>query len=217
MGQVTMKNLCTDQSVLYSQVMLLLEHIGVDEPRRSLIKDLSVEVPPGEVTLTSAPTALERTALSLIASGRMHPDHGTVQINGSSDARALRRHTALVDAPDITAPEHHMRVRDTVSEALALIPRTPRTANGGGSTQRNWLAERESTDLADVRVEDLPVQARLWLLLELAFTDPRVQCAVLDSPDRHDITPEALRTCLVGALGADQDRAVLAVVKGDQR
>lgn len=188
--------------------MLELEDVDFRGHRAPLLENVSATVGEGSLREIPAPTADARTALALICSGRARPDNGTVLIRGAADTARLRRSTALIDSPGITAPEHHMRARDLISESLGLIPRRRGTRV---PTASRWISEHEATDIADQPVEALPSELRLWLMTELAFTDPQVELAVMDSPDRHDISAEELSEALE-RIAEPEGRTVLAIV-----
>lgn len=194
--------------------MLRLQDVAFDGHRGQICEQTSFSLDDGAFTALQASTSLARTALALIASGRMKPDHGTVLIDGVEDLRALRRRTALVDSPGITAPEHHMTVKDVVSESLGLRPLRSRA---GGKARRvgarAWLADHDAGDLAGERIDTLEPLRRLGLLIELAFSDPSVRLAVIDSPDRHDVDLEQLADFLADRCAADAGRGVLALLE----
>lgn len=188
--------------------MLELEDVGFHGHHAPLLENVSASIGEGTLSEITAPTGDARTALALICSGRAAPDSGRVLIHGAAETARLRRSTALIDSPGITAPEHHMRARDLISESLGLIPRRrgiriPATAQ--------WIAEQEVADIADRPVDSLPSELRLWMMAELAFADPQVELVVLDSPDRHDISAEGLSETL--ELTAEpSERTVLAIL-----
>ena len=205
--------------------MLLAHNVAFDEHHYRLIEPTDFSAPEGQLALLHSSTALARTALALIASGRMQPDAGNVWYEDAGDpeqsaATGLRRRTALVDSPGITAPEHHMTVRQVVSEALALRPVSAETAGAPGRRRArrpplrslDWLARHQMDHLAKEKLVALDAESRLRLLIELAFADPAIRCAVVDSPDRHRIAADDLLCILDSLADADQPRAILAVV-----
>ena len=188
--------------------MLELEDVGFHGHHAPLVENCSITVSQGSLSEITAPTGDARTALALICSGRLIPETGRALIHGSADVGRLRRSTALIDAPGITAPEHHMRARDLISESLGLIPRRRGIRIPSAS---RWISEHEAADIADQPLEALPSELRLWLMTELTFTDPQVELAVMDSPDRHDISAEGLSETL-GGIAEPEGRTVLAIV-----
>ncbi|MGQ7787927.1 hypothetical protein [Nesterenkonia sp. K-15-9-6] len=194
--------------------MLELHDVAFDGHHGRLVEPTSFSVPDGGLAVLQAPTAMMRTALALIASGRMAPDAGEVRIDGVAELRPLRLRTALVDAPTITAPEHHMTVKNVVSEFLALRPLRSRVGKQARRIGvRAWLAEHDADDLAGARIDTLEPLERVGLLLELAFSDPQVRFAVVDSPDRHEVDRDQLLDFLEDRCSVEHERAVLAVLE----
>lgn len=237
--------------------MLIAQDVAFDDHHFRLIAPTDFNALAGTVSLLQSSTALARTALSLIASGRMKPDAGAVYFldepapqpeepeEDDDDAAAepvaassLRRRTAIVDSPGISAPEHHMTVRQVVSESLGLRPvfaglsgEQNQLGQQGQSGQRglfgqrgrrplkspmrsmDWLQQQGMAELARQKVVALDAETRLRLLIELAFADTAVRCAVLDSPDRHRISAERLLALLEELVDADPSRCLLAVVQ----
>ncbi|GAA1171599.1 hypothetical protein [Nesterenkonia xinjiangensis] len=194
--------------------MLRLQDVAFDGHRGRILDPTSFSAADGALSGLQASTSLARTSLALISSGRMVPDQGTVLLDDVEDLRALRHRTALVDSPGITAPEHHMTVKNVVSESLALRPlrsRVGREARRIGV--RAWLAEHEAEDIAGDRIDTLEPLRRLGLLIELAFSDPAVRFAVVDSPDRHDVDIDELADFLSDRCDFDSGRSLLALLE----
>ncbi|QYM64433.1 hypothetical protein [Microbacterium sp. Se5.02b] len=99
----------------------------------------SLEFHTGAVRFALAETEQRPTVLGLIASGRMRPDSGRVSIDGTSDAKALRRRVALVDAPDVSDPHPDITLAGVVGEELmfAGVGATPCTRDAGS---HNWAS-----------------------------------------------------------------------------
>jgi ABC-type taurine transport system ATPase subunit len=125
------------------------------------------------------------TALALVLSGRLRPSSGRVLIDGRDDPKAQRRTVAVVDAPEVTAPEDAVPVRDVVAEGLSLAGR-----RSGRRAVREWLESRGIEALAKQRAENLPPRVRTRLLVDLAVEPRQVAALVLDGPDRHGGDPQ---------------------------
>lgn len=213
--------------------MLIAQDVAFDDHHFRLIEPTDFSAPAGKVSILQSSTSLARTALALIASGRMKPDEGTVRFldtpMGEGDGAALesvaspplRRRTAVVDSSGISAPEHHMTVRQVVSESLALrpvfaeLPGDPRRRRALKSPMRaiEWLERHSMAELARQKVVALDAETRLRLLVELAFVDTAVRCAVVDSPDRYRIDGDRLLQLLEEVVEGDPARSVLAVMQ----
>ena len=135
----------------------------------------------GGLLLVTGERQDQRTALSLLLSGRMKASGGDVSWDNSPRTKQLRLAAALVDSPGVNEPEEHLSVRDLVTEDLALIPRRYRGALLSGP----WLKVNRFEDIADLWTEQLEPQRRLELLTALALANPRTDLLVVDSPDRH--------------------------------
>ena len=117
---------------------------------------------------------------SLVAGGRMRPEHGRVTLDGVEDDAAVRAAFALVDTPEIAEPFASLRVDQVAREELALA---------GHRTDRGTVAELLDavglTEHARTRMQSLPAAARLRLLTETALLRPGVRGLVVTSPERH--------------------------------
>jgi len=151
---------------------------------------------------------ITRTALSLVLSGRMKPDSGTVSWEGHSELKSLRRHSALVDSPEINAPESHMKVRDLVAEDLSLVP-VPIWRKRGID---GWLKQYGFASVADQWVDALDPIVRLQILARLSEEYHPVQLTVFDSPDRHGIEEAHWLQLLESMAHSHRNLAVVAVV-----
>lgn len=171
--------------------MLSVRGLRVSGRHSDLVPPTSFEARRGELVLVQADGRDHRTALALAVSGRVAPTEGTARWGaprGSArrDLAALRRASAVVDAPEINEAELHLRVRDLVAEDLALLPRRHR----GPGSPAAWLTVNAFEDVADQWAEDLPARRRTELLTALALANPETGLLVLDSPDRHSDDPQ---------------------------
>ncbi|QIG38923.1 hypothetical protein G5T42_05005 [Microbacterium sp. 4R-513] len=144
----------------------------------------SVEFASGRAELVVAETEQRPTILGLIATGRMRPDSGSVTIDGRTDAAALRRRLALVDAPDVSEPAANVAVAGIVAEELMFAGR-----RSDPLAALRWLDEHGAQELTRVPIADVAPARRLRLLLELATLRRGVDGVVLVSPDRHGGDP----------------------------
>ena len=138
----------------------------------------------GVATLVAAETAQRPTVLGLIASGRMRPDTGRVTLDGRTDASALRRRVALVDAPEVSEPEPNVTLAGVAAEELMFAGR-----RSDPVAVRRWLDEHGLGDEASVPVSNVDPAARVRALCELAALRKGVEAIVLVSPDRHGGEP----------------------------
>ncbi|MDO5753576.1 ABC transporter ATP-binding protein [Arthrobacter sp.] len=181
--------------------MLSTNQLLIDGRRHTLLPATTVEAHRGEVLLVQADGQDRRTALSLALSGRMKPSNGTVVLGHDDSMASLRRRSAVVDAPDVNAPEHHLTVRSLASEDLALVP----TKFRDRTRPTEWLVTHGFRDILEKWIEEIPPNRLLHLQLELALANPDVDLLVIDSPDRHTADVDAwlplLEQAAAGLLG----------------
>jgi hypothetical protein len=155
-------------------------------------------------TLVAAETEQRPTVLGLIASGRMRPDTGRVEVDGRADASALRRRIALVDAPEVSEPEPDVTLAGVAAEELMFAGR-----RSDPVAVRRWLDEQGLGDEASVPVSNVDPAGRVRALCELAVLRTGVEGIVLVSPDRHGGEPAAWWA--VAEEFADRGYAVLVI------
>ncbi|OKL53122.1 hypothetical protein BSZ39_11195 [Bowdeniella nasicola] len=189
--------------------MLNVEDISLEGRHAPLFTETSFSVDRGELLMLRAPVRDERTALSLVISGRMKPSSGTLTLDGDSTIQALRSRAALIDAPGVNEPEFHLRVRALVSETLALIPGPPwRLAHTAP-----WLREHGFYEDRHEWVDILPPARRLELLTALALTDPNIELLVVDSPHRHGGPDQDWVDVLQNLCDSDRKPAIVSIVR----
>lgn len=185
--------------------MLTAHQLHIDGRRHTLLPATSVEAPRAQVFLIQADGQERRTALALALTGRMKPSTGTVSLGHDGSMASLRRRSAIVDAPDVNAPENHLTVRSLTSEDLALVPFKFRDR----THPTEWLVKHGFRDILEKWVEELEPARLLHLQLELALANKDVDVVVVDSPDRHTADVSAwlplLEQTADGEIGVDPD------------
>ena len=161
--------------------MLTTNQLHIDGRRHMLVPATTVEARREEVLLIQADGQERRTALALALTGRMKPSGGSVALGRDDSMAALRRRSAIVDAPDVNAPENHLTVRSLTSEDLALVPLKFRDR----TRPTEWLVKHGFRDILGKWVEELEPARLLHLQLELALANHDLDLVVVDSPDRH--------------------------------
>ena len=179
--------------------MLTAQQLHVAGRRHTLLPATTAEAHRGEVLLIQADGQERRTALALALTGRMKPSTGSVTLGHDASMSSLRRRSALVDSPNVNAPEHHLTARSMTAEDLALVPlkfrdRTRPTA---------WLVKHGFRDILDQWIEELAPERLLHLQLELALANRNVELLVLDSPDRHTADISAWLPLMVAAAAGE--------------
>ncbi|MBF4620862.1 hypothetical protein [Clavibacter sp. VKM Ac-2542] len=130
-----------------------------------------------------AETELRPTVLSLVASGRMRIDGGSLALDGDDSAGVTLRvaeRVALVDTPRINEPADDVTLRAVVAEELALAGHRSGRHEVGVILDDQGLA-----DLARAPFSAVPAVARIRLLTTLAASRDGVEAVVVTSPERH--------------------------------
>ena len=105
--------------------MLRVDNIWAKGRHHALFGRTSFSVNQGEVIIIQADSQMERTSLGLALTGRLPLSGGEIFWSAGNgepqpiSMKKLRRISDIVDSPDVTAPEQHMRVHDYVSEMLS--------------------------------------------------------------------------------------------------
>lgn len=167
--------------------MLTTNQLHIDGRRHTLLPATTLEARRGEVLLVQANGQERRTALSLALTGRMKPSTGTVVLGHDDSLAALRRRSAIVDAPEVNAPEHHLTIRSLAAEDLALVPFRFRDR----TRPSDWLRRNGFEDILGRWIEEVDPGRLLHLQLALALANKDVELVVVDSPDRHTSDDES--------------------------
>ncbi|MBW4031091.1 MAG: hypothetical protein HIU88_00330 [Acidobacteria bacterium] len=161
----------------------------------------------GTVTLLATEGGTRQTVLSLVASGRMKLDAGSVSAvdehgRTMSPAR-LRRAVALVDTPLVAEHSDEVSIASVVKEELAMARGRSRGTRPAEITNRRPFGS-------------LSGEARLALLTELVLLRPDVEALVITAPERHGGEPAAwwrlLRDVATGRRGGPADGVAVLVV-----
>nr|WP_228494787.1 hypothetical protein [Clavibacter sp. VKM Ac-2873] len=130
-----------------------------------------------------AETELRPTVLSLVASGRMRIDGGSIALDGDDSAGVALRiaeRVALVDTPRINEPADDVTLRAVVAEELALAGHRSGRHEVGVILDDHGLA-----DLSRAPFSAVPAVARIRLLTALAASRDGVEAVIVTSPERH--------------------------------
>ena len=193
--------------------MLRVNNIWAKGRHTPLFDRTTFSVGEGEVIIVQADSQLERTSLALALTGRLPLSGGTISWSEGDDEprrismKRLRALSSVVDSPDVTAPEQHMRVHDYVSEMLSYnLPIF------GRSRASRWLAERGLEDLDGLWMDEISGEMNIELMAALAKHSPS-DLLVFDTPSRH-LTHTYMWLPYLEELAADEDhpRTVVAIV-----
>ena len=193
--------------------MLSVDNIWAKGRHTPLFDRTTFSVGEGEVIIVQADSQLERTSLSLALTGRLPLSGGTISWSeGDDDPRRismkrLRALSSVVDSPDVTAPEQHMRVHDYVSEMLSYnLPIF------GRSRASRWLAERGLEELDGLWMDEISGEMNIELMAALAQHSPS-DLLVFDTPSRH-LNHTYMWLPVLEKLASDEEhpRTVVAIV-----
>ena len=161
-------------------IRVTLRDATVGTGREAALPPVSTSFAAGVPTLLATEGGNRPTVLSLVASGRMRLDAGSVTaVDGEGrplSVAHLRRAVALIDTPLVAEHSDDVSVATVVREELALA-------------RSNRRAERP-TEYGDRHdFGSLPAGRRLRLLIDLALRRPDVAALVITSPERHGGDP----------------------------
>lgn len=193
--------------------MLRVDNIWAKGRHHALFGRTTFLVGGGEVIIVQADSQMERTSLGLALTGRLPLSGGEICWSAGDEdpqpisMKKLRRISDIVDSPDVTAPEQHMRVHDYVSEMLSYnLPVFGRSRAG------RWLKEHGLEDLDGLWMDELDGEMNIELMAALAQSSPS-DLLVFDTPSRH-LNHTRMWLPFLEELANDEDRprTVVAIV-----
>jgi ABC-2 type transport system ATP-binding protein len=185
-------------------IRVTLDAAGVGSGATAALPPVSTTFTAGTPTLLATEGGNRPTVLSLVASGRMKLDTGSIgavrlAADGSTQpltASQLRRAVALIDTPLVAEHSDDVSVASVVKEELALA-------------RSHRRADRPAEFSNHDPFGSLGAVERLRLLIDLALRRPDVEALVITSPERHGGEPE--RWWRVVRETAERGIAVLVV------
>lgn len=193
--------------------VLRVDNIWAKGRHHALFGRTTFSVGGGEVIIVQADSQMERTSLGLALTGRLPLSGGEIYWSAGYEEpqpismKKLRRISDIVDSPDVTAPEQHMRVHDYVSEMLSYnLPIFGRSRAG------RWLKEYGLEDLDGLWMDELDGEMNIELMAALAQSSPS-DLLVFDTPSRH-LNHTRMWLPFLEELANDEDRprTVVAIV-----
>lgn len=193
--------------------VLRVDNIWAKGRHHALFGRTTFSVSGGEVIIVQADSQMERTSLGLALTGRLPLSGGEICWSAGDEEpqpismKKLRRISDIVDSPDVTAPEQHMRVHDYVSEMLSYnLPIFGRSRAG------RWLKEHGLEDLDGLWMDELDGEMNIELMAALAQSSPS-DLLVFDTPSRH-LNHTRMWLPFLEELANDEDRprTVVAIV-----
>jgi ABC-2 type transport system ATP-binding protein len=157
-------------------IRVTLHDAAVGTGAAAALPPVSASYAAGTPTLLETEGGNRATVLSLVASGRMKLDAGSVTaVDGDgrplSPAR-LRRAVALIDTPLVAEHSDDVSISSVVKEELALATGRRRGERPALAADKRPFGALDATD-------------RLSLLIDLAMRRPDVEALVITSPERH--------------------------------
>lgn len=165
-------------------MQLTADAVAVAGTRSPLVRATSFTAPPSHVTPVAGDPGYGQVALALALGGRMPLAAGSVLLDGLDDAALLRRHVALVDVPEVSAPEDGLAVHHVVSEELAFAGRP-----SGRAAVAEFLDRHGVLAAADEPFERLAAQERVRVLTSAAAERAATRVLVVTNPDRRGGDP----------------------------
>lgn len=190
---------------------LVVDAVGVAGARSPLLQPTSFVAPTARVTTIAGDPGYGQVALALALGGRVPLATGSVTLDGSADAALRRRHVALVDVPEVSAPEEGLALHHVVSEELAFAGRP----SGRGAVAR-FLADHDVAVPAHTRFEELDPADRVRVLVHAAAERAETRVLVLANPDRRGGDPQVWWPVLTG-LAADGLTVVVQLTHATMR
>ncbi|MEU3274537.1 ATP-binding cassette domain-containing protein [Saccharomonospora sp. NPDC006951] len=161
-------------------MQVVANRVSVAGRHGTALPSTSLTISTGELIVVNGESGTGCTAFGLTLTGALRPGTGEVTVDGAADLARLRRHSALVDAPRVSAPEGHLPVHAVVAEELAFAD-----LPSDHAAVSRWLADHDALRHSETEIDDLPAEPRTRLLTDLAALRPDVRLLVLDRPDRH--------------------------------
>ncbi len=175
---------------------LFADTISVAGSRSPLLQPTSFVAPPARVTPVAGDPGYGQVALALALAGRMPLRTGRVTLDGIADEAVLRRHVALVDVPEVSAPEDGLAVHHVVAEELAFAGRP----SSRGAVME-FLEGHGVAAKAGDPFEELTPTDRVRVLVHAAAERAATRVVVLTNPDRRGGDPHAWWSVLTDLAG----------------
>ncbi|MGB7820370.1 MAG: hypothetical protein WBL35_16750 [Ornithinibacter sp.] len=172
---------------------LVADTVSVAGTRSPLLQPTSFVAAPARVTPVAGDPGYAQVSLALALAGRMPLRTGHVRLDGVEDRARLRSHVALVDVPEVSAPEDGLAVHHVVAEELAFAGRP-----SGRAAVTAFLADHGVAARASDPFEELPAADRVRVLSHAASERAATRVLVVGNPDRRGGDPHEWWPVLTG-------------------
>lgn len=194
---------------------LVLDGVTAGYGGAPALRDVTLEVRPGEVVGLVGPNGSGKTTLVRVASRALRPRSGAVLVAGRDPYRLPARESARLVAvvPQDVAPAFSFTALEMV-----LMGRTPHLSAWGGGRPADWSSVREAMaatsvlHLADRPVDELSGGERRRVVLAQALAQ-EAPVLLLDEPTAHLDLRHVLEVLdVVRGLARQKGTAVLAIL-----
>lgn len=193
---------------------LVLERVSATYGREPVLREVDLDVAPGEVVGLVGPNGSGKTTLVRVASRTLRPTTGRILVGGR-DLTSMSGH----DAARLVAvvPQDVVPAFSFTALELVLMGRSPYRSRWGGGSPRDWARVREAMastqvqHLADRPVDELSGGERRRVVLAQALAQD-APVLMLDEPTTHlDVRHVLDLLAIVRRLAELEGTAVLAI------
>ncbi len=163
---------------------LVADAVGVAGARSALLQPTSFVAPSARVTVVAGDPGHGQVALALALGGRIPLATGSVLVDGVGAPAMRARHVALVDVPEVSAPEEGLALHHVLAEELAFAGRP-----SGRAAVARFLADHGILVPARTRFEELDPADRVRVLVHAAAERTATRVLVVAGPDRRGGDP----------------------------
>lgn len=189
--------------------VLSLDHVSITAGKRALLSELDFAIRSGEFVAVVGPNGAGKTTLLRAALGLLHPEHGSVTLDGEPVTRLPGRARAqkLAWLPQqLTVSEPLSALELVMAARFRFTEPTPQARAAALSALRRLEVER----LAEARIDRISGGERQRIALA-ALLAQEAEILLLDEPANHlDPAHQAETYRLLGELWAE-GRGVLCV------
>jgi iron complex transport system ATP-binding protein len=193
---------------------LVLERVSATYGRNPVLREVGLEVGPGEVVGLVGPNGSGKTTLVRVASRTLRPTAGRIRVGGQDLGRMSARDAARLVA---VVPQDVVPAFSFTALELVLMGRSPYRSRWGGGGTEDWVRVREAMaatqvqHLADRPVDELSGGERRRVVLAQALAQ-NAPVLMLDEPTTHlDVRHVLDLLAIVRRLAELESTAVLAI------
>lgn len=197
-----------------SEPALVLERVSATYGREPVLREVDLEVGPGEIVGLVGPNGSGKTTLVRVASRTLRPSAGSIRVGGQDLTRMSAHDAARLVA---VVPQDVVPAFTFTALELVLMGRSPYRTRWGGGGPQDWAKVREAMaatqvqHLADRPVDELSGGERRRVVLAQALAQD-APVLMLDEPTTHlDVRHVLDLLSIVRRLAEVEGTAVLAI------